>query len=312
MKWIAATVSTRADMSSGEVVAEILADLFYGLGLKGVVINDAPEENGARISLSVTGYFPDNASIAENRFFLEASARSLSVEGMSPCRVSYTEIDEEDWADSWKKHFYPRRIGRHLVVKPTWRKYRPEPGDLVIEMDPGMAFGTGTHATTRLCLIMLEQHLKKGMSFLDVGTGTGILMVAAFRLGAETIRGVDNDPVAVEIARENLALNRVPPDQSGVSQADLVNKVDESFDVICANILADVVVALIPDIRRVLAPDGLFVCSGIIRAKRDLVADALDRFGFGIVAEMTEEEWVCITAKVNSATGTDRTDCTNL
>ena len=295
MKWIAATVSAMTDDPSGDGVAEILADLFYCLGLKGVVLNDTPAEDG-RTRISVTGYFPGNESFAENRSLLELSVRELSVAGMSGCSVAYEELDEADWAESWKAHFYPQTIGQHMVVKPTWRDYERKPGDLVIEIDPGMAFGTGTHATTRMCLIMLERYLKKGMTFLDVGTGSGILMVAAFLLGAEKVWGVDNDPIAVDIARSNLSLNRVPGEQTVVTTADLTTGVSGTFDVIGANILAEVVAELIPSVKQVLAPDGLLICSGIIRSKRHLVVDQLQQFGFRIVADLTEEEWVCIVA----------------
>ncbi len=297
MKWIAATVSAETVLQSIDSVTEILADLFYGLGLKGVVINETPEKSAGQVRVSVTGYFPSNESLSENRSLLASSVRALAVDAISRCALAYEEIDEEDWADSWKDHFYPQKIGRHIVVKPTWRNCEPASGDIVIEIDPGMAFGTGTHATTRMCLISLERYFKKGMSFLDVGTGSGILMVGAFLMGATRVCGVDNDPVAVEIARANLALNRVPSDRSGVSVTDLVDGVGGPFDMVCANILAEVVVKLIPAVKQVLAPGGMFVCSGIIRSKRGLVEDQLQQFGFRIVDEMTEEEWVCIVSK---------------
>lgn len=296
MRWIAATVSVVTDEPSVDGVAEMLADQFYCLGLKGVVINDAPADGDGRTRVAVTGYFPGNESFPENRSLLESSVGRLSAAGMSGCSVNYEELDEADWAESWKAHFYPQKIGQHIVVKPTWRDYGRKPGDLVIEIDPGMAFGTGTHATTRMCLIMLERYFQKGMTFLDVGTGSGILMVAAFLMGADKVRGVDNDPVAVDVARANLSLNRVPPEQAMVNTADLTSGVTGPFDMIGANILAEVVAELIPSVKQVLAPDGLFFCSGIIDKKRHLVTEQLDRFGFRIIDQIKDEEWVCLVA----------------
>jgi ribosomal protein L11 methyltransferase len=283
-----------ADELPGDAVVEIVADLFYRLGLNGVVINEPPATDAGKTPVSVTGYFLQDASADMNRSRLQHLVDDLSVRGISRCEVTYREIDEENWADSWKAHFHPQRIGRHLVVKPTFLDYQTRPDDIVIEIDPGMAFGTGTHATTRMCLLMLERHFKKGMTFLDVGTGSGILMIAAFKLGASTVRGVDNDPVAVEIAGANLALNRVDASRATVFSADLIDGVSGPFDMVCANIVAEVVAALIPGIKRLLSPEGRFVCSGIMASKIRLVEDPLRRFGFSIVERLADEEWVCL------------------
>ena len=303
MKWIAATVSTAADVSLQDHAVGMLSDVFYGLGLKGVLVDESPINEGNTVRMSVTGYFPHNDSFEDNRSCLESSVRTLSVDGSSPCQVSYREIDEEDWADSWKAHFYPQRIGRHIIVKPTWREFPGGADDIVVEIDPGMAFGTGTHATTRMCLIMLERYVKHGMTFLDIGTGSGILMAAAFKLGAASVRGVDNDPVAVEIARANLVLNRVPADKGTVVSADLVDGMNRTFDLVCANILAEVVTDLIPDINSVLEPGGCFVCSGIIASKRRMVEQQLLCSGFLLVDQITEEDWVCLAAARDTAAG---------
>ena len=296
MRWIAATIRTFTDSAYAETAVDILADLFYRLGVKGVVIHEAVADPGGRMPVSVTGYLPENESIVENRSRLEAAANVLSVPGISACAVTYTAVDEEDWADSWKAHFYPQRIGRRIVVKPTWREYPSGREDVVVEIDPGMAFGTGTHATTRMCLIMLERHLQAGMRFLDVGTGSGILLAAAFRLGADLVWGLDNDPVAVEIAGANLDLNRVPRDRRRVISADLLTGVDQRFDLVCANILAETVIDLIPAVGRVLGPGGLFVCSGIITARRPAVEETLRCHDFKLIDAMAEEEWACLAA----------------
>ncbi len=295
MKWLAATVGFRADAGAGEIAMEVVADLFYRLGLKGVVIEDEPD-SGEKSFASITGYFSYDASVEAKQRRLQSLADDLGAQGVIQCTVTYRKIDEEDWAHSWKEHFYPQKVGRHIVVKPTWRDYKAGRDDIVIEIDPGMAFGTGTHGTTRMCLVMLERHLKEGMTFLDVGTGSGILLIAAFKLGAGVVCGVDNDPVAVETARGNLALNRLKAGRAGVLMSDLVDGVTGTFDMVCANILTEVVMDLIPVVKNVLAPGGLFICSGIIASKASGVEELLRRFGFRLVDQMKDEEWTCLAA----------------
>jgi len=160
--------------------------------------------------------------------------------------------------------FYPERVGRHIVVKPTWRDYTPQPGDKVLEIDPGMAFDTGTHPTTSLCIGLMEKHLRPGRSFLDVGTGSGILMAAAAKLDAGRGLGIDNDPLAVEIAGNNLRLNGADPEKFTVATGDLVSVVTGSYDLVAANILSEVIVRLLDDLPEKTTPGGIVITSGII------------------------------------------------
>jgi ribosomal protein L11 methyltransferase len=215
-------------------------------------------------------------------------------------RVSYKKRDDEDWAHAWKAYFWPRKIGRHLVVKPTWREYTPESDEIVIELDPGMAFGTGTHPTTSLCATLIEKYLKKGDHFLDVGTGSGILMITAARLGADRVCGIDKDETAVKIAAANLKLNSIQPRKFQVTAANLVEETRDTYDMIAANIFTHIILDLLTDIKRVLNPGGMFICSGIIDKNTDQVTAALRDIGFETVEIAAEEGWVAITSKLKA------------
>ncbi|MEW6079043.1 MAG: 50S ribosomal protein L11 methyltransferase [Thermodesulfobacteriota bacterium] len=296
MNWTAVTVGFNADASSRDTIIEIVADLFYRLGLNGVEINEAAAASDGSAAVAVTGYLPADASVEDSRSRLQAMIDDLPAGVNIRFTVTCRPVDEENWADSWKAHFQPLRVGRHMIVKPTCRDSAAGPEDIVIEIDPGMAFGTGTHATTRMCLVMLERYLRQGMTLLDVGTGSGILMIAAFKLGAGAVCGVDNDPVAVETARANLALNRVDCNRAKILCADLVDGVNGPFDLVCANIVAEVVAELIPYLRKILSPAGRFVCSGILDDRSSLVEERLRRYGFTVLDRLAEEEWVCLMA----------------
>jgi ribosomal protein L11 methyltransferase len=241
---------------------------------------------------AVIGYFSKSQRLAENCRQLESELARLNEKEGIITRVLYKDVDEEDWAESWKKFFYPRKISPRFVIKPTWRDYTPAAGETVLELDPGMAFGTGTHPTTRLCIQLMETYLKEGDTFLDVGTGSGILMLAAARLGAGRMTGVDKDPDAVAVALENLAQNRIPPEQYSVTSSHLASRIAGRFDCIAANILTEVILPLLADIPGLLSDTGVFVCSGIIGDKRRWVADEMANQGLHVYEVRAEEDWV--------------------
>jgi ribosomal protein L11 methyltransferase len=190
-------------------------------------------------------------------------------------------------------------ITDRITVKPTWKEYEPKDGELIIEIDPGMAFGTGTHATTSLCVAMLEKYIKGGESVLDVGTGSGILLIAAAKLGASKIVGVDIDEVAVEVAKENIKLNDISEEKYRVFKGNLVDDLkEEKFEVVVSNILAEVIVTLVDDIKNVLTDNGLFITSGIIKEKAEMVAKKMAESGFEIVDNLEKEEWVSIVGRL--------------
>jgi ribosomal protein L11 methyltransferase len=249
----------------------------------------------------VTGYLPVDERLENTLLTLKSALRALptsaGVTGV-PDDITVRFVAEEDWAHAWKAYFKPQRIGERVVVKPTWEPFAPEAGDVVVEIDPGMAFGTGLHATTRLCLRGLEKHVTPGMTVADVGTGSGILAAAAALFGAASCAATDIDPLAVKIARENVALNRVD-DRVTVAESDVPPAGE--FDIVVANILADVILGMAPALLAATRPGGLLIASGIIDSRADDVARGLAGIGFTDIEKATEQEWVALTARRSAA-----------
>lgn len=205
-------------------------------------------------------------------------------------------IDEEDWADNWKQYYKPLRVGRHIVIRPPWEECALGKDDIEVVMDPGMAFGTGTHETTRLCLTLLEKYLRKGDRVLDVGTGSGILSIAAVKLGAASADAYDLDPTAVRVANENFAANGVD-DRAVCAVSDLLGGVDRArapFDFVCANIVADILLRMAPDVSSFMARGGRLAVSGVIEERRDDVVGAMERGGLTLTEELREADWCAI------------------
>ena len=209
--------------------------------------------------------------------------------------LSVGSIREEDWANNWKQYFKPFRLGRHMVVKPTWEDWAAEPGDRIIEIDPGMAFGTGTHETTALCIELIEEYYREGRLF-DIGTGSGILAIAAALLGAKDVYAIDIDEDAVRVAKENVRQNGLS-DRIIVEKGDLLKGVRGTYDFAVANILAPVICMLAKPLTAYLAPGGYFVCSGIIREMRDDVYNALTGAGYTILEERSRGDWCAFAAQ---------------
>lgn len=304
MKWMEITVALE-DFKAGPAV-ELIAEVFTDFGAQGVVIEDpnekpteewAPEAERRPRHWAVIGYLPCNHRLDERLQNLLLRLETIQKQEDITCRTGQRQIDEEDWAESWKAFFWPEKIGRRLVVKPTWREYRPQKKDeIILQIDPSMAFGTGTHATTAMCVAMIESWLRPGQRLLDIGTGSGILMIAAALLGADHVTGVDNDEVATAVALENLRLNRISPEKYKVVTGSLAEQVSGAFDVVVANILTPVIVQLVPDIRRLLAEGGLFICSGIIEESRAQVSAALQAHRLKQVDIRQREGWVALAA----------------
>jgi ribosomal protein L11 methyltransferase len=223
--------------------------------------------------------------------------------GLPEPRVVF--LAETDWAEAWKAGYGVLRIGRRLVVRPTWRDdYAPRPDDLLIELDPGMAFGSGLHPTTRLCLEVLEDALRPGQVVLDVGTGSGILSIAAARLGAARVVALDTDPLAVQIARENVALNRVEDVvQVEVGTVQISNLQSPISDLVVANILAETIMELAPALAAHLLPEGVLIASGIIAERAEAVASCLRENGMSPVERRDDGDWVALVARRALADG---------
>jgi ribosomal protein L11 methyltransferase len=211
-----------------------------------------------------------------------------------PCTISWNTVRDEDWADNWKAYFHPEKVGGMLVIKPTWEDYEASPDDIVIELDPGSAFGTGTHPTTAMCLRELETLVKGGMRIFDVGTGSGVLSIAAAKLGATDVTAMDYDKVAVDVAAENIRQNGVEDVvKTGVS--DILKSFDGKADLIVANIIADIIIMLFDELDEHLAEGGHLLASGIISERLADVTEACLAHGF-VVDKVTEEKgWVAMT-----------------
>ena len=240
---------------------------------------------------SITLYFTDDAD-GSSRL---AGAEDLLV-NMEGVRYDASLTgDDSEWLYKWQEYFKPAKIGERIVVKPGWEDYEPSEGELVIEMDPGMAFGSGLHETTSMCVKALEKYMSEDAKVLDVGTGTGILAMAAVLLGAENALGIDIDEEAVRVATENIRKNGLEHSIS-VMKGDLMAGVDYRPDVIVANLMADLVMMLSPAAYAQLGPEGIYITSGILDIKEETVAEAVRSAGFDIIEIMHDGEWRCIVA----------------
>lgn len=209
-------------------------------------------------------------------------------------------VDDEDWKDKWKEYFKPAHITEKIVVKPTWEEYEKKDGELIIEIDPGAAFGTGTHPTTTGCITLMEKYLKPDMSVLDVGCGSGILAIAAGLLGANDCLGIEIDPVAVEIGAENVALNNLS-NKVKVAYGDLTKGVDYKADIVVANLMADLVKLLTNDVARHLKPGGVYISSGILLELKEELCQFIEAAGFEVIDVYENEKdggWCAIAARL--------------
>ncbi|MDO4743457.1 MAG: 50S ribosomal protein L11 methyltransferase [bacterium] len=212
--------------------------------------------------------------------------------------ICKNKVDENDWADNWKKYFKVTQVGKRLVIRPIWENYDNVNNKAVINIDPGAAFGTGTHATTRMCLELLDRYVTDGQSVLDVGCGSGILSVASLLLGAESAVGVDIDSVAVKVAKENAKRNGVDNKVEYIS-GNLCDNVTGKYDIICANIVADAILMLTPDIKSFMKENSIYICSGIIDIRTSEVKKSLVDNGFKIIDVCTDENWYAFAAVLN-------------
>lgn len=210
--------------------------------------------------------------------------------------ISTREVNDEDWANAWKQYYKPSKVGEKVVVKPTWETYSAKPGEVIVELDPGMAFGTGTHETTIMCVKLLEKYVKSGAAVFDVGCGSGILGITAAKLGAKKVVCVDIDEVSCKITRENAELNHVE-EKVEVICGNLLDVVVGKADVIIANIIADIIISFSEDAGKFMTEGGIFISSGIIKDRRDEVLAKIREEGFAILEALEMGEWCAIAAK---------------
>ena len=310
MNWLEVSVNTHSE--SVEVVSSILIEL----GSKGVSIEDPQDyyqltdeqlewlkvqqkDLYETDTVIVKGYFQPSQWSKDSDVLLHEKLEEIKVYGLQtgPLSVQVKEVGEEDWANAWKQYYFPVRVTRFLTVVPSWVDYEKEQDDeLLIELDPGLAFGTGTHPTTQLSLTALEQTIRGNESVLDVGTGSGVLSIASKLLGASKVTAFDIDEIATRVAKENIALNPTIGEIE-VYENNLLVGVDQKSDLIVANILAEILLQMPEDAHRNLNDDGRLILSGIIESKANEVMEAYEKAGFTLVERMTMREWNCFIMK---------------
>lgn len=313
MKWSEIVIHTTHEAT------EAVANILHESGASGVIIEDSVEPDrihedrfGEIYELDkndfpsdgvlVKAYLPVNSFLIETMKDIEQSIGNLASFGLDVGKnsIQTNEVDDEDWATAWKKYYHPVKISGRFTIVPTWEEYEPvESDELIIELDPGMAFGTGTHPTTVLCVQALEKYVRPGNTVVDVGTGSGVLSIGAALLGASSVHALDLDHVAVTAAKENVELNKVESIVE-VTHGNLLESIKIQPDIIVANILADVIISFSADAYTLLPEKGLFIASGIIGQKRDLVKNDLISKGFEIIESVLMEDWVAIVAQKRS------------
>lgn len=296
MKWIELSVTAHPE------AVDAIANVFQEHGTGGVAIEqevqshiegeEPPTFHGLPV---IRAYLPKNAAEPEIEERIERALWHLQAFDLSPVgTLQRREIDEEDWANGWKEHFHPLKIGR-VVIKPSWREWTPASNEIVVELDPGMAFGTGLHPTTRLMIEALQSRVAPEMQILDLGTGSGILAIPAAFLGGR-VTGLDISEVAVEVARQNVAANGLD-ERIDVHVGTIEHVAEREYDLVFANIIASVLIELAPALHAVLRPGGELLASGIVNERVGLVRDAFLKSGLELVDERQDADWWLLVAR---------------
>lgn len=300
MQWLELTVQTHPD------AVESVSELLSNYSRDGVVIEEPFElsEDGQDYRIlvgepvQIHAYLPiDGKEEAATRQIAEGLWHFSSIGAHFVGELHTRVVNEEDWANAWKDYYYVTHIGQRLVIRPSWREYEPKAHEVVVTLDPGMAFGTGVHPTTRMCVEQVELRVQPGMKVLDVGTGSGILAMAAAKLGADSIYAIDNSSVAVESTIENAKMNGLEDKIQtvlGVLDKAEAERMAGQYDLVLANIIAHIIGSIAPELARVLAPDGLLVVSGIIEARRADAEGPLLQAGLEVIEEMKINDWLCL------------------
>jgi ribosomal protein L11 methyltransferase len=287
MEWL--EVSVAAENEVAEAVAEVLSRYAY----RGVIIEAGPEGWNAG-PVVVRAYLPADEDLrAKRRRVEEALGHLDQISPVSP--PIFRPVAEKDWANVWKQQLTVLHVGQRIVIQPSWLDYTPAPEEVVIRLDPGMAFGTGLHPTTQMCLAVLEEVLRPGARVLDMGTGSGILAIAAVKLGAAHVLAIDNDPVAVKVARDNVAANGVQ-DSVSVMQGSLA-EVPDRYDLAVVNIVAKVIADMMKlGLVGRLSPGGKLIAAGIIADQAPEVITSMEQHGLALTEQRRNEDWVCLVA----------------
>ena len=302
MEWAEAGFRT-----SHEAV-DAVSSLFEEAGASGTVIEDPalindyihsglwdytdiPEQKDTSV-VTVKAYLAADDSLDEKLASIRAGLDEIAARGVDtkPAEFSVTRVQDEDWANSWKAYFHTDKVGERVVIQPSWEEYEPKEGEVVLRLDPGAAFGTGTHPTTAMCLRAMERLIKPGMKVFDVGTGSGVLAIAAAKLGAKEVRAVDYDATAVRVARENIEANGVS-DVVSTAESDLFSAIPGRAGLVTANLIADLVIRLLPGLGAHLETGGALLASGIIESRAQEVREAAETAGLFVAEDHEEKEW---------------------
>ena len=307
-EWLEVTIVT-----SSEAV-EAVSGILYNTDVKGISIEDSEDVEfkkknpgdwdyfdetliAIKDGAVIKGYYKEDEKFQEYIDYIKESFEHISDFGIDKGTgiITVNKVNEEDWENNWKKYYKPTKIGEKIVVKPIWEDYSPKKDEIIVELDPGMAFGTGTHETTRMCIKAIERYVKNNSVVFDIGTGSGILAITAAKLNAAKVTGVDLDPVAVTSATENVKYNNIHNIE--ILHGNLLDVVQGKADIIVANIIADVVIILVEDVKKCINKGGYFISSGIINARKDDVVNKLVESGFEIQEVNVDGEWVSVVAK---------------
>ncbi|MFU0827888.1 MAG: Ribosomal protein L11 methyltransferase [Lachnoclostridium sp.] len=316
MKWTKLTLSTTAE------AVDLVSNMLSELGIEGIEIIDhvplteqekkamfvdiLPVENTEDKTALINFYLDEKQNLKSILNKIHAGLGELSeFVDIGTGKIEISETEDADWVNNWKAFFKPFRIDDTIVIKPTWEKLdQVKDTDLIVEIDPGVAFGTGSHETTKLCILSIKKYLKPEMNLLDVGCGSGILSIVGAKLGAKKVTAVDIDPYAVKAAYENVQVNRIDSDKINILSGDLITDEDlrkevgfACYDMVVANILADIIIPLSAEIGLHMKPDGLFICSGIINTKKEDVKEVLMNNGFKILEINEMGDWISIVAQ---------------
>lgn len=310
MKWIEVKIKTTTE------AVEAVANILYDVGVGGVVIEDPNDLIFKEKKIGdwdyvdesiferdyegaiVKGYLPENEDLLDKVKLIEEHVEKIPQYNLDKGlgEVTTAKVYEEDWANGWKKYYKPKKIGDKVVIKPSWEPYEATSDELVIELDPGMAFGTGTHETTIMCIQNLEKYVKNECEVFDIGCGSGILSIAAAKLGAKKVTGVDLDEVAVSASKRNVLENGVE-NKVEIKHGDLMDVITSKADIVVANIIADVIIHLSSYIKNFMKQDSVFIASGIILEKIDEVVKALEKNRMEILHICRKGEWAAIVSK---------------
>lgn len=296
MEWLRVKIEYYSD--NLELSKEKIINVFSELGVHELEFLDYFSKNSLDFhkesmttsTWEITGYFPDNRFTNLKLKIISEKMEEISESEEIIYNIYTSKCNENDWKNEWKKYFHTTKITDKIVIKPSWETYEPKDEEIIVKIDPGMAFGTGTHETTSLCIKMLEKYINKEQNLLDIGCGSGILMIIGSKLGVKTVDGIDIDFNVKEVAEKNLLDNDIK--NHNVIIGNLVDDIDEKYDIVVSNILADTLIELLTDIEKVLKSRARVIFSGILKTRKDDILNKVEKYNLKKIDELVENDWI--------------------